>query len=55
MYLYPDGRTDVRTNGRTDERTDKGKLICPPTLCRGGIKTEREGGDEELKANFNLF
>jgi len=30
MYLYPDGHTN--------EQTDKGKLICPPTLCRGGIK-----------------
>ena len=30
MYLYP----DERTNGRTG-----GKLICPPTLRRGGIKT----------------
>ena len=24
-----------------DEQTDGGKLICPPTLCRGGIKRER--------------
>ena len=29
MYLYPDGRTD--------ERTNRGKLICPLTLSRGGI------------------
>ena len=24
---------------RTDEWTDRGKLICPRTLCRGGIKS----------------
>jgi hypothetical protein len=32
MYLHPDGRTD--------ERTDRDKLICPPTLRRGGHKKD---------------
>jgi len=31
-----------RMDERTDERTDRGKLICPPTLCRGGIKTKSQ-------------
>ena len=32
-----------RTDERTDERTDRDKLICPPTLRRGGIPILTQG------------